>query len=161
MALARQWLIGVTSAALLAAIADGLMPKGPVKQIGTLICALLLLCVLLRPVLTSEFGGAIQIFSSMEEQAAQQREQLSEQSDTLLKQSIEHRCSAYIVDKAAQLGAVCQVQTECVPGEGGMWLPAIVRVTGQMEPETRKALSQVIEKELGIDMEHQLYSGGG
>lgn len=161
MAFIRQWLIGVTGAALLAAMADGLMPKGPVKQVGKLVCGLVLLCVILRPVIWSELDEAMQQFGQITQQTARQQEKLDGQRDDLLKAGIEQECSAYIVDKAAQLGIVCQAQTECIPGQDGTWLPGAVQITGQLDAGQRQALTRMIEEELGVDAAHQLYSGGG
>ena len=49
MGLLRDWLLGVTAAALLAALAQSLMPPGPVKKAGGLVCGLVLLWAVLSP----------------------------------------------------------------------------------------------------------------
>lgn len=160
MELVRQWLTGVTCAALIAALANGLMPKGPVKQVGKLVCALVLLCAVLRPVLSMDIPEAGQITSGLHGQVEDNRAQLERQGSTMLKTLIERECGAYIVDKAAQLGLVCRAQVECVPGEGGTWLPHTARVTGQLDDGQRRELTAVIRSELGIDPERQVYAGG-
>lgn len=156
----RHWLTGITCAALLAALADGLMPKGAIKQVGKLVCALVLLCALLRPVLNIGMpdtmwgaGGAV---GEME----QQRVRLEEESSRLLKVLIEQESAAYIVDKAAELGLICRAQVTCVAGEGGTWLPHRAYITGQMEEEGRIKLMAAIQSELGIVPECQVYAGG-
>ena len=40
---AREWLLGVTAAAILAALAEGLMQEGGPKRVGRLVCGLVLL----------------------------------------------------------------------------------------------------------------------
>ena len=45
----RGWLLSVIAACLLCALADALMPQGPVKKVGRLVCGLVLLCVMLSP----------------------------------------------------------------------------------------------------------------
>jgi len=49
MELVRGWLLGITGAAILAAVADGLMPEGGVRQVGKLVCGLVLLFAVLAP----------------------------------------------------------------------------------------------------------------
>ena len=156
----RQWLTGITCAALLAALADGLMPKGAIKQVGKLVCGLVLLCALLRPALAVGMwdrmwgtGGAV---GEME----QQRDRLEEESGRLLKTLIEQESAAYIVDKAAELGLNCRVQVTCVAGEGGTWLPHRAYITGQLEEDRQTKLMAAIQSELGIVPECQVYAGG-
>lgn len=160
MELLRQWLTGVTCAALIAALAGALMPKGPVKQVGKLVCALVLLCVVLRPVVALDVPDTDRIFGQLKEEVDARRTGLEQQGSAMLKTLIERECGAYIVDKAAQLGLVCQAQVECRPGDGGTWLPHKARITGQMEEGQRRELTALIHSELGIDTERQVYVGG-
>ena len=46
---AREWLLGVTAAAILAALAEGLMQEGGPKRVGRLVCGLVLLAAVFRP----------------------------------------------------------------------------------------------------------------
>ena len=39
----KQWLMGVIAAAILCTIAQDLSPRGSVKQVGRLVCAMVLL----------------------------------------------------------------------------------------------------------------------
>lgn len=160
MDVVRQWLTGITCAALLAALADGLMPKGAVKQVGKLVCALVLLCALLRPVLVIGIPDRLETSAGVAGKMEQQRIQLEQHSSQLLKTLIERESAAYIVDKAAGLGLDCRAQVTCVAGEGGSWLPHRACITGHLEEEERATLSAVIQSELGIVPECQVYAGG-
>ena len=160
MELVRQWLTGVICAALIAALADGLMPKGAVKQVGKLVCALVLLCALLRPVLTLNLPDMTYTFCVAEGEMDRQRAQLEQHSETMLKTLIERQSAAYIVDKAARMGADCQVRVVCEAGEGGTWLPQRVYITGQMDGGQWDELTAAIQSEFGIQPECQLYAGG-
>ena len=158
--LVRQWLIGVICAALITALADGLMPKGAVRQVGKLVCALVLLFGLLRPVLILELPDMSRKFDAAAGQMEQQRAQLEQRSGTMLKTLIESQSEAYIVDKAAQIGLDCQVRVECRAGEEGTWLPQSVCVTGQMDADQQAELTAAIQQEFGIAPECQVYAGG-
>ena len=54
MALLGSWLTGVTAAAILCALADRLMPEGPVRRAGKLALGLVMLAAVLRPLLQLE-----------------------------------------------------------------------------------------------------------
>lgn len=156
----RQWLISVTCAALIAALAESLMPKGGVGQIGKLVCAMVLVCAMLRPVLAVEVPNPNETLDAIYERIRAEQTVLQGRSEAMMKTLIERDSGAYIVDKAAGLGVVCQAQVECVRAEGGTWLPYSAYITGQMEDGQRKELTAAIQNELGILPEHQVYAGG-
>lgn len=160
MELVRQWLLSVTCAALIAALADGLMPKGAVKQVGKLVCALVLLCAVLRPVLSVQLPDAGQMLSEIRGEVEYSRDGLEQGSEQMLKTLIERECGAYIVDKAAMLGAACQVRVECKEDEAGIWLPFRATVAGQLNDGQRQELTALVRSELGIVPECLVYTGG-
>lgn len=154
----RTWLLSVTAAAVLCALADSLMPKGPVKQVGGLVCALTLLWVVLRPVARLEVDGASDWMEGQLSQIHTQAGQLEKETDIRIKTIIEQECGAYIVDKAAQLGIRCQAEVECAPGEGGLFFPERVTIHGPLTAEQRRALSQVLQEELDVPETGQIYT---
>lgn len=160
MELVRQWLLGVTCAALMAALADGLMPKGAVKQVGKLVCALVLLCAVLRPLLSVNITDSGQLLSRLQGEVEDSRAQLEQDSAQMLKTLIERECGAYIVDKAARFGAVCHAQVECASSEAGTWLPRRAYITGQLNAQQRQQLTAAVHSELGIAPECLVYAGG-
>lgn len=48
--LIRQWLVGITCAAMVVALAEGLTPPGTIRKIGKLTGGLVLLVSILQPV---------------------------------------------------------------------------------------------------------------
>lgn len=160
MELVRQWLLSVTCAALITALADGLMPKGAVKQVGKLVCALVLLCAVLRPVLSVQLPDTGQLLCGLQGEVERSKAELQQDSEQMLKTLIEQECGAYIVDKAAQLGAVCRAQVECQADEAGIWMPRRASVCGQLNDAQRKELTAQVRSALGIDPERIVYAGG-
>lgn len=159
MDLIRSWLTQVICAALIAAAADGLMPRGPIKKVGTLICAMVFLCAVLRPVVDLSISLPEVTAGVVLEQSQTWQDQLKLNSGTMLKTLIEQQTSAYISDKAANLGADCQVEVTCTQRDG-IWFPQSVRITGQLDQEQRRKLTDVIQIELGIPPECQICTGG-
>lgn len=160
MEFVRQWLTSVVCAALITALAQGLMPKGAVRQVGKLVCALVLLCALLRPVLTLHLPNVPDTFGLAAGQTEQKQVQLEQRSGAMLKTLIERQSAAYIVDKAARMGLNCQVKVVCRAGEGGTWLPQSVYITGEMDAGQQTELATAIHTEFGIAQEYQVYTGG-
>ena len=57
MAGVGSWLLSITGASVLCALADGLMPAGPVRRVGRLVCGLVLLAVILAPLAQLDLEG--------------------------------------------------------------------------------------------------------
>ena len=159
MDLICAWLTKVVCAALLAAAADGLMPKGPVKKVGMLACAIVLLCVLLQPVVDWSISKPEIAIGTLREHNRIQQEQLKQDSGAIIKKHIEQQLETYILDKAAGLVAVCQVDVVCQQQDEA-WLPQAVYITGTLTETQREKLTNAIQEELGIPPECQVYTGG-
>lgn len=160
--MARGWLLSILAVSVLCALADALMPKGAVKQVGRLVCGLVLAVVVVSPVVRLDLEDSRQwlegYFSGME----QREQELKEQVDSEMKTIIEQEYEAYIVDKAAQLGVSCQAQVTCrVQGEQATPLPWRATVTGRFTQPQREQLAQVLEQELGIPPERQSFEEAG
>ena len=153
----RSWLLSVIAVCLLCALADALMPRGPVKKAGRLVCGLVLLCAMLAPLpgLQLETGQAWleDYFAGLE----QQKQNLKETADAGTKGIIEEQYSAYIVDKAKELDLVCQVRVTCRTDADGLTVPDGVEVAGRLSDEEQSRLTRIIEEELLVPPERQTY----
>ena len=78
--------------------------------------------------------------------------ELTQTVESQMKVIIEQEYAAYIVDKAAQLGAACSARTEC-RRDGGLYLPQRVEVTGAVPPPLQSELVQIIVRDLGVPEE--------
>lgn len=151
----KEWLLSVTAAAILCALAQGLIPPGPVRRVGRLTAGLVMATALLAPLASLRGIEPEQWLESWQPQ--EEVQELEQQRDETMKTIIEEECSAYIVDKAAQLGADCQVQVVCAPEGEGVFLPWQVTVTGDLSSSQRDQLAAQIQEELGVPSERQQY----
>lgn len=147
IALVRTWLLGVTAAAILAALAEHMMPEGGVKQVGKLVCGLMLAAAVLRPL------GELNVteFALPAAYDGQYVQELRAQQNDRMKTVIEAELSAYSTDKAGQLGLPCRVQIVCRQDTDGVFLPDSAQLTGELTPEQRNQLAQCLREELGLD----------
>lgn len=155
----REWLLGVTGAAVLAALADSLMPPGGVKQVGRLVCGLVLLLAVLRPFAGVEVTNLLGQLEYDREALQRQSQQLQEETDARMKTIIEERMAAYSMDKAAELGVVCQVEVVCCPDGEGAFLPESAIVKGTAGTEERQVIQEILTEELGIPVQSVTFSG--
>lgn len=153
------WVQTLAAAALIAAAALAITPKGPARSTVRLCAALLLLTVLLGP--WKELR-----LEALAEAAAAQRIRAHElgtrvQGDTrgLYHRIIQQETEAYILDKATRLGiGSMAVEVTLKEGEDCPY-PWYAHMQGEASREQKELLEDCLEGELGIPKERQRWYG--
>ena len=158
MGLVRQWLLGVTAAALVLALAETLAPEGGVKRVCRLAGGLALLLAAAGPVLEALDGnllaGAVE---GWRDRSQRYERELEENNERLYLAIIEEETAAYVMDKARELGFECAAEVTCGYDENGVPCPWEVAARGQWAPEQRARLERLLEEELGVPARRQYY----
>ena len=145
-----RWLTAVICVSLLCALADALMPQGPVKQVGKLVCGLVLLAAVLSPAARLDLSGGERWLEDYFTNLELRKAALEKEVDGQMKSIIEQEFAAYIVDKAAGLGWTCTARVECRESEEGVYLPVRAEVSGGAGEQ----LAGIIAADLGIPAEN-------
>ena len=157
MELLRRWLVGVTCAAMIIALADSLTPSGTVRKVGGLV----LLLAVLQPVLTFDYSAMAIAATDYQAAFGAYDLELEETNLDLMKTIIAERTGAYILDKAEAFGAHLErVTVTCQVGTGDMPYPAAVVITGTLDEAQRRTLTRQIEADLAIPADRQTYESG-
>ena len=156
----RQWLLSITGVALVIAAVDSLCPEGTVKRVMRLMGGLVFLSVILQPVAGLTVGDSLDVQGDHRRQVEETADRAAEEEKNLMETIIAGQTAAYIVDKAGELGADCQASVRCERGSDGLIVPVGVRVTGALTARQREELARIIEKELAIPRENQIFEGG-
>lgn len=154
--LIRQWLVGITCAAMITALAEGLAPPGAVQKIGRFTGGLVLLTAVLKPIAAVDGQALSRALTEYRLDLSAYSAQLEEENRALTKSIIEEQSAAYIVDKAAALGLSCQVRVEA-DGSGEWPIPWSVTVTGDLDGPAREALTRQIQEDFAIPAQRQYY----
>ena len=157
MGAVRSWLLAVISVSLLCAVADALTPSGAVKRVGRLVCGLVLIGAILSPLGTLDLEGSRRWLEDYLASVRSREAELEKTVNSQTKVIIEQKFSAYIVDKAAELGLRCRARVECALSEDGLYLPVRTEVTGSMTADVQSKLIRIIESELGVPAQSQIY----
>lgn len=155
--LIRTWLTGVTCAAMLLALADGLAPKGGVKRVCRLAGGAVLLLAAIGPVAKLEDVDLARITGSYQDRAEEYRAALDQENNSLYESIIAEETAAYILDKAAELGMQCQVTVTVGWESDGMARPAGVSLFGTWTQDQREELIRIVESDLGIPAQLQYF----
>ncbi len=157
----RNWVIGVTFAAMLIAIADSITPSGTVKKLGKLTCGLVLMIAVISPLVGVDYEAfSAALTESRAELTGYSAQEAVVLNAQLMKTIIAEQTAAYILDKAIVLGADCAVEVTCHVNDQNLPYPAAVTVTGTLTESQRKELSRSIEADLAIPADMQTFESG-
>lgn len=155
-----QWLMGVTCAALLLALAEGLSPAGGPKRAVRLAGGLVLLLAVVRPLVSLDGTELTRMLTEYRLEAEYSSQLLEEENKRQMSNIIEAQCAAYIQDKAAALGIACTVEVE-TDQAADYPVPKVVTVTGALTDRQRQALTEQIQADFAIPADRQYYESGG
>lgn len=156
----RTWLLAVIAASILCALAERVMPPGPVKRVGGLTCGLVLLWTILTPLVRPDLGAGRAWLEDYLAGLEQRKTELSAQVAQGRKVLIEQEYAAYIVDKAAEWELNCTARVKCREEEG-LYIPDETMVAGPFSDVEQSRLTQMIRDDLGVPAERQTYYAEG
>lgn len=156
----RAWLLSLAGVALLTALASLFPTSESLRRVTKLAGGVALTCLLFSPLVTFDYdayAAALQDYHvSVSTDGA-----VSDSSERLQRTVIESEMRTYILDKAAQCGAVLDdAQVTLQWSTDGYWYPHEVRIVSGADENQRAKLSDCIQTQLGISVENQDWSDG-
>lgn len=158
MGAVRGWLLGVTAAALVLALAETLAPEGGAKKVCRLAGGMALLLAAAGPLAGLLDGGLpARAAEGWRDRARSYELELEEKNDLFYLSIIEEETAAYVMDKAKEFGFDCQAEVTYGYDEDGVPRPWEVTARGTWTREQREQLSRLLEEELGVPPQRQHY----
>ena len=152
MSFLREWLLGVTAAALAVAQAQALTPEGTVKKLLRITGGLVLLLAVVRPL-----KGLVPEVLPQPGEMAPGVETAQTAGEEVMKTLIAQKVGAYILDKGSALGCPCTAQVTVAEDENGWAVPWAVELRGEWTANGKKELSRLIAQELDIPEDRQTF----
>lgn len=153
----RDYLISVISTAMVSALIMRLVhEKGTLGTITKLLCGLFVIYTAVKPIPAFDLSDLGMISSKYSVQAQQAGRMGEDMGRDALRQGIKDRTETYILDKAKVLKADLQVEVEL--SEDNVPVPEAVSIFGKVSPYAKEQLSEMIEAEIGIEMEYQKWN---
>lgn len=153
----RQYVISVTTAAIVCGMLTAVLKKGTMQSLVKLLCGFFLAFTFLNPIGKLELKALPENWA-LDYQAASDAAQEGERyARNSLAEIIKEQTEAYILDKAAELGL--SLDAEVILSGDEIPIPEGVRITGQASELARWRMESYLEKELGIAKENQTWTG--
>lgn len=147
----RAWIFKIIGASVLSSVALSVTLSPKMKRVVSLCCSFLAAAVLLSPL--AGISGDTFSLSGLNESALLRTSVLEERNAELRASIIASDCEAYILNKAAELGA--QVSVKVTLAEDGA--PFSCEVMSDSGGAVKFALSETIAKDLGIPLSRQYW----
>ena len=150
----REYLIQVTAAALICGIINTIVgKKGSVAATVRVMTVILMTVTMASPLVKLRISGVSDFLRDIRIESEAYTQQGSDSSKETMQTIIKEKAEAYILDKAASLGA--DIRVELVLSEDALPVPVSVTLRGAVSPVGKRKLQEMIRDELGIPLEEQ------
>ena len=153
-----NYILSVTAAAVIVSIGASLFSeKSAAGTIVRMVGGLFLTFIMLSPVTDWNFESVsafAHAYAAVGEEAAGKGRELAEEKT---REIITDKTCAYILDKAETLRA--QLTVQVILSDEELPVPERIYLTGQASPYARSMLQRLIEEELGVPKERQIWTG--
>ena len=153
----KQYVISVTAAAIVCGVLNTMLKKGGMHALVKLLCGFILAFTFLNPI------GKLELMSLPDNSKPEypSGSDMAQEGELYARNSIaeiiKEQTRAYILDKANELGATLDVEVTLDADDS--LTPCAVRLSGNISPYGKRVLSKMIEDDLGISTEEQIWTG--
>jgi len=153
----REYLLSITVVALCCGVLSAVLgKKGLTGSTAKFLCGIVMLLAVVGPLLNLRIGDLQGTIKGLSQEAdavtAVGRENALKEYVGIIKE----RTAAYILDKAESLGA--ELTVEVTLSDDEPMVPCAVKLSGAISPYAKKVLSDTIAKDLGIQVEEQIWT---
>lgn len=152
----QSYVLSVTSAAILCTIAQRLMGgKGSAAAIIRILCGAIMATVILKPIGNLALPDLSRYWTDLEYDISAAVAAGTEHTHQELHNRISQNTVAYIQKQAAALGMSVDVNVEL--DNSPIPVPVRIELSGSISPIAQKTLSELIETDIGIREEDQIW----
>ena len=151
----RQYIVSIVAVAAISAILLRLVGnKSQSYKLLKLMCGIVMVLAVVAPWMEISVDAYIDYFDSIGVDALSIRETGEGFAEDALRQGIKEQTEAYILDKAALLGADIHVSVTCDTS----LRPVSVRIRGNASPYVKRRLQEILCSDIGISEENQTWT---
>ena len=152
----RSYLLSVIAAAFFCSLILAMLPKGGVRRAAVLVSAIVMALVTLSPVSRLDYEDLARSIAAVRLQTQAAQTGVEVRNAELVETIIRQQCEAYILDKAADLGASIEAEVT-IRDQGSGPYPYRVTLCGEISGNERRILTQMITNDLAIPPERQVW----
>ena len=147
----------ITGASLISAVVLRLLAgKGSAASIGKILVGIFMALTVISPIAQVELSDLWNLIPDVTADASKATTDGLAAAKKALAEGISTRIEAYILDKAGQMGVALTVRIAL--SDDAIPVPQKVWLQGNVSPYAKSRLQTVMEQELGIDKENQIWT---
>jgi len=150
MSVLRDWISGVTAAAIILSAVLALTPEGTVKKTVRLAGGLVMLIAVVSPFRSLNISDISFFTQQYRADYENYEEKLIFENSAMVKLIIEDKTRTYILQKAGEFGIDCDVEVMAKTAEAGYPYPVQVTIIGALSEAEKDKLGRFIKAELGV-----------
>lgn len=151
----RQYAISVVAAAMICGVLSSLLQNSAAKELVKLLCGLFLTVTVISPLVDIDFDALMEFsfpYTQEAEYVAARGENMARET---IADIIKTETEAYILDKAAELNTELTVEVTVSDDR----IPVSAVLSGDISPYARQQLENILQRDLGIAKENQVWTG--
>ena len=153
----KQYILTIVSVAVLSSVLLKLLnDKSSAYKLIKLMCGIIMVLTIVSPWTKVTIDDYLEGFEWVKRDAAAVQEEGEILVQQKLKESITERTEAYILDKAALLGADISVSITCTTSD--VPIPISVELSGNASPYAKSRLRQILSSDVGIPEDKQIWT---
>lgn len=151
-----EYILSIVCGAILCGIVTKIpFQDGTAKKLLVIITGIFMVFTLIKPLAAVELKDPATWLTEFNLDAQSAVEEGEAQTNIALQQSIKAALETYILDKAAAMGA--SIEVELILSGDGLPVPSAAVLNGDVSPYHKMQLQYILENELGIIGENQLW----
>lgn len=153
----KQYLLSIISAAILVSITTRMIPSASKhRPLIQMIGGIMIILTIVAPLTKLRVDDYISFYNDISTEAEDQVAWGKNSASNAVRQVIKEQSEAYILEKAAVLGA--DIQAEIILDAGDQPYPVYVEIQGNISPYAKKQLRSIICNDIGIPEERQKWT---
>ena len=152
----RAYLLSICGAAFVCAVLDGFWSRKSYGAMGRMMSGLFLALTVLQPLAKLDYDFDTNFVNIWEQQSEQAIALGKEESISAISKIIKEETASYILQRAQSLQVEIAIGVEL--SKGDFPVPEKVYIRGNIAPYAKQQLQHIIENDLGISKENQVWT---
>lgn len=151
----RHYVFSVICVVLICTVVSSLVHASIFRKIMKLLCGTVITIAVIQPFSKIDIENPLEISLPYDSRADEISEMGTQMAREAMSDIIKSKTEAYVLDKAEELGASVTINITI----GSDCIPLSACISGEISPETKIKLENILEIEAGITKENQRWTG--
>lgn len=151
----KAYLLSILAAAIICGFVNRIVRNRANGAVVRMASGIIMLLTIIQPLLDIDIVDWTGFYFDIEEQISDIQEKGDRERVNAISEIIKEKTAAYILQQAQSFHA--NISVDVILSDDSMPVPEYVRISGELAPYAKQQLINIIERELGVARENQLW----